>query len=268
MGVVFAEGEVLTASGDGVALAEVAFYDLNGELLAIYPTNVHGEFDAGPPDKGLPSEASFRAKLFAAGLVMRLSPDPIDPSKHLETSGGTPRLRLTASSLLWSPKPLVLVVANASKPGSVHMVERSPTAAVFTVNEPLDLIIRYPRGASVEVAVNGSIAPPDVTRSLEWREVDLVDERFLGLEPGTRVAVKLLEYPGEPEPRLRTHNYLENAAGGELDFRNLELAIATFAVSWIIMPASYYIILLSIAYSLAYVIAGSREKVPITLPAP
>ena len=59
---------------------------------------------------------------------------------------------------------------------------------------------------------------------------------------------------------------MEKYLGGEaLDVRKLDIILANFIVSWIILPISYYILLISITTSLAYVIAGARERIPIPL---
>ncbi len=266
MGVAFVEGLVAARDGTPVAYGQLIVY-LEGSPVAAYPTDSSGRFDAGAPDKGLPSRQEFSVMLEYAGLRLWLSPNPVVPDRDYEAStapNANYHLELRASSIASCPQPLApialtspytLLESNITSSGS--LVE---AVLELDVQEAGQLVVSVPSWLQASISIDGAPAS-GVGEGWSWRGVSGMVYRF-DVSPGrhaVRVSYMAVGEPGLPD--LETLPYLESLTGtGSL--AGIIEEVSRLVFTWIVLPSTYLFILTLVTYSLASSLGG-RGRIPI-----
>ncbi len=266
LGIAFVEGAVKAADGTPVAYAQLHFY-LEGAEVAAYPTDGSGRFDAGAPDKGLPSKKPFSVKLEYPAAEVWLSPNPVDPSRDYESSSAPNanyHLDLTARGMLSCPKPLASIIYSAPyilvNSSLVDTAEGANVTLTIEALEAGTLVILTPSWLQVEVEVDGN--PLDQAGTVwSWRGVRGT-RLSAHLDPGTRKITARYRVSGEEMvPNLQTRPYMEGLTGAS-GLSEIVETVARLVFTWIVLPSTYLFVLTLVTYSLASTLGG-RGRIPI-----
>ena len=269
--VVFFEGRVVNRYGEPLRGGQLVFTDKNGRELASYIISLDGVVKALPPEGGIPLGREVYPYIVIDGVKLQAHVEP--PLSSIEEKAGymtgVVKLTFIAVDVVWSPQPYTIIVLE-DKCGEARVNTRTSNIFNATIHPATScsLLIAHPEKSLVRVHVytNKTVIAPALNTTSMWGGQEFRITRFT-LESGENyyLYVSIIKHSGDPGVRIPSKGYMEKYFGGALDIRRLDIILANFLVSWIILPVSYYILLISVTSSLAYVIAGARDRIPIPL---
>ncbi len=261
--------EVKTAVGYPIAYPVVEGRDGNGKLLFRYLGNREGIVSAGFPDRGLPKNQSFYAELSYLGTTTPLEPRPVVPKRDYEIvsehqTEWRVKLELTAPLIIAQPLPLTAVVRSEGvEITSLKLGELPLIVEARSLYKEGFIEFRYLSIDNATVIVRGSETSV-VNGTWKWMGLEGRYVRVM-LPEGEEVTIVIdVKREGSLQsPQVEEISYLEVIGLSPwLDFNKMA---ANILLSWVVLPAVYLFILGAISSALAYVIGGSKSKVPLKL---
>ncbi len=269
--IVFFEGRVVNRYGEPLRGGQLVFTDKEGKELASYIIDLDGTVKALPPEGGIPLNREVDSYIIVDGIKLQtlIRPSLSSLGGRAQYTTSIVKLTFTAVDVVWSPKPYTVVVLE-NECAETHVNTQAPSIFNASIHPTIScpLLIAYPENSLVKVHMymNKTVVTPVLNTTSTWGGQEFRVIKFvLKSNESYYLHVSISKYPRELDVQVPSRGYMEKYLGGALDLRRLDIILANFLVSWIILPISYYILLISITTSLAYVIAGARERIPIPL---
>jgi hypothetical protein len=267
--VVFGDISVRTIDGEPLCYP-VIIGDVGEEsIVFLYRGDKEGVIHSVFPDGGLPKNASYHVILDYMGLKTPLEPYPVVPDRDYivvsdSSSGYTVRLNLT--SYLIIDQPSCYTIVYRSPEVNIDSLRVSGRRGIIYASGPPSAYIEF-RTLSPN-AIHFSVLQGNTSMSngtWSWYGLKGYFYRVYLDSSVENVIVYTAEdtVKNPPLPSVKEKSYLDSI--GFSPWTDFSRMAATVLMSWIVLPAVYLFILGSISAALAYLIGGSRNKLPLRL---
>jgi len=260
--------DVKTALGEPIPYGVLEGYS-NNRLIFRYISDERGIVNAGFPDRGVPMNNTYSVDLVYLGIKTMVVPSSIDPQVHYTFSN---KLLPEARAYVNLTTPLLITTL-----GSNVGVFRSHNLEVVVVSygsnevslktRAIDgdgfLVIRYPLGCNVVISgqINQTLLNDWSWEGLIGKEAKITISNEN--DTPTEITIRNAGCPEAKKPRIKEVTYLDSI--GLSPWKDFSRFAASILLSWVVMPAIFVFILGVISAALAYLIGGSKDKVPFKL---
>ena len=260
--------DVKTALGEPIPYGVLEGFSSN-RLIFRYLSDENGVINAGFPDKGVPMNTTYNVDLVYLGIKTMLVPSHIDPQVHYTFSN---KLLPEARAYVNLTAPLLITTLGSSvgvfRSHNLEVVIVSYGSNEVTLKaRPVDgdgfLIIRYSMGCNV--VISGQ-ANQTLLKDWSWGGLRGKEARIpISNKNDTMVeiTVRSAGCTEANKPRIKEVTYLDSI--GLSPWKDFSRFAASILLSWVVMPAIFVFILGVISAALAYLIGGSKDKVPFKL---
>ena len=265
--IVFGAINIKTLDKKSICYPVVKGFDNNDNPLFLYKGDSKGMVNTGFPDRGLPRNTSYNVILDYMGITSVLEPTPVIPSRdYVQEPGGWPNngVFITLKSPLIIDEPYCYFIVYRSGGVSVNslIIQGDSGHLIVQSSAPNSYIeFRYIIGGSVVFSVYPYNLIHIVNGTWSWRGLKGYWNRILVPVNQSVLIIYSFNNGGEPVPPVvKEKGYLGKTGFSPwMDFTRMASSIL---MSWIVLPAVYLFMLGSVSAALAYLIGGSREKLP------
>ncbi len=267
----FGEIQVTTITGRTICYPIIQGFNGENNLIFLYKGDRYGSIIAGFPDKGLPKNDTYRVYLDYLGSITPLEPFPVVPERdyvHKTSNMIESRVRLNLTSYILLDQPVCFSSVSRSynvRIDSIGFTEKGGYMIVTSLQPGGYIEFRGASGITFELDIEPVENIRIANGTWSWYGISGEWTRVL-LPVNTTVTINysvLQRNDSGVIPRVREKTYLSMIGLSPwMDFTKMA---SNILMSWIVLPAVYLFILGTVSSGLAYVIGGSKEKVPIRL---
>jgi hypothetical protein len=244
---------VLDQRGVPVPYAVVSGYDLeSGRLLFTYTTNTLGITTIKSPLDGLPRSRAYNLVVEVMGRQVSANPSVVEPALYEQSMGGRVELDVHLEDVvIVDERGVYLLVGN----GSVSSIsEEEGTKRVYLGEPGQHVLLVHPSTCYIDV--DG----PVLTRSTSmWNNILVVSNEIFVENTSEPIMISVKHCSA---PSIDLYRPYTLSTGLSVKDRFAQTA-SQILLNYVVLPAVYVAILLSITSALAYTLSGARDKLPL-----